>query len=56
MIAVEERDEVVEVVIETVHPNTCCPDCGHADAVAKERKELVVRDVPLRPGKQTWLI
>ena len=56
VIAVDERDEMVEVVIETVSPESCCPHCGHADAVAKERKQLVVRDVPLRPGKQTWLL
>ena len=56
VIASDERDEMVEVVIETVSPEACCPGCGHADAVAKERKQLIVRDVPLRPGKQTWLM
>jgi len=56
VITADERDEMVEVVIETVHPKACCPDCGHVDVIPKERKVLVVRDVPLRPGKQTWLL
>ena len=52
VIAVDERDEMVEVVIETLSPEACCPHCGHADAAAKERKQLVVRDVPLRPSRR----
>jgi hypothetical protein len=54
VIAADERDDVVEVVIETILPAACCPACGHATARAKERRSLLVRD-PLRPGKQTWL-
>jgi transposase len=56
VIATDERDDVVEVVIETILPAACCPDCGHATARAKERRNLLVRDIPLRPGKQTWLL
>lgn len=56
VIASDERDDVIEVVIQTVTSAGCCPDCGHAGAIAKERRSLVVRDVPLRPGKQTWLV
>lgn len=56
VIACDEREDVVEVVIQTTIAAACCPSCGHADAVAKERRALLVRDVPLRPGKQTWLI
>lgn len=56
VIATDERDEVVEVVVETTVPAACCPACGHATAQAKERRTLLVRDIPLRPGKQTWLV
>lgn len=56
VIASDERDDVVEVAVETTTPVACCPDCGHADGRAKERKPLWIRDIPLRPGKQTWLI
>jgi transposase len=56
MIATDERADVIEVVIQTRTAAGCCPDCGHGDAIAKERRPLVVRDVPLRPGKQTWLV
>lgn len=56
VIATDERDDVVEVVIETILPAACCPECGHATARAKERRNLLVRDIPLRPGKQTWLL
>ncbi|HYN36851.1 MAG TPA: transposase family protein [Actinomycetota bacterium] len=56
MIASDERDDAIEVAIETTVPVACCPGCGHAEIVPKERKPLWVRDIPLRPGKQTWLI
>ncbi|MGH8569184.1 MAG: ISL3 family transposase, partial [Gammaproteobacteria bacterium] len=56
VIASDEREDVIEVAIETTSPAACCPGCGHADATPKERKLLWVRDLPLRPGKQTWLI
>jgi transposase len=56
VIASDERDDVIEVVIQTIAAAGCCPDCGHGDAIAKERRALVVRDLPLRPGKQTWLV
>lgn len=56
VIASDEREDVVEVAIETTIPAACCPRCGHADGRAKERKPLWIRDIPLRPGKQTWLI
>jgi transposase len=56
VIACDERDGAIEVAIETLVPLACCPGCGHAEIVAKERKPLWVRDIPLRPGKQTWLI
>jgi transposase len=56
VIASDERDDAVEVVIETELPAACCPDCGCATARAKERRSLWVRDIPLRPGKQTWLV
>jgi transposase len=56
VIAADERDDLVEIVIETVLSAACCPHCGHGTARAKERKRVIVRDVPLRPGKQTWLV
>jgi hypothetical protein len=56
VIASDEREDVIEVAIETTLSAACCPGCGHADATPKERKLLWVRDMPLRPGKQTWLI
>jgi transposase len=56
VIASDEREDLVEVVIETELPAACCPDCGYATARAKERRKLLVRDIPLRPGKQTWLV
>ncbi len=56
VIASDEREDAIEVAIETTSPVACCPGCGHADATPKERKPLWVRDLPLRPGKQTWLI
>lgn len=56
VIACDERDGAIEVAIETIVPLACCPSCGHAEILAKERKPLWVRDLPLRPGKQTWLI
>jgi transposase len=56
VIASDEREDVIEVVIQTIVPAGCCPDCGHADAVPKERRSLLVRDLPVRPGKQTWLV
>ena len=56
VIAFDERDDLVEVVIETLLAAACCPHCGHATARAKERKRVIVRDIPLRPGKQTWLV
>ncbi|MBK5227919.1 MAG: ISL3 family transposase [Actinobacteria bacterium] len=56
VIASDERDDAIEVAIETVLPAACCPGCGHAEIVPKERKPLWMRDIPLRPGKQTWLI
>lgn len=56
VIAADERADVVEVVIETILPAACCLDCGHPTARAKERRNLLVRDIPLRPGKQTWLL
>lgn len=56
VIASDERHDLVEVAVETTTPTACCPHCGHADVKAKERKPLWVRDVPLRPGKQTWLV
>lgn len=52
MIAIDERDEMVEVVIEPVSPEACCPHCGHADAAAKERKQLVVRDAGCAPASR----
>lgn len=56
VIATDEREDVVEVAVETMIPAACCSHCGHADGRAKERKPLWIRDTPIRPGKQTWLI
>jgi transposase len=56
VLAADEREDVVEVVIETVVPANCCRVCGCVDSRPKERKTVCVRDIPLRPGKQTWLI
>lgn len=56
VIASDEREDVLEIVIETKLPAACCPDCGCATVRAKERRKLLVRDIPLRPGKQTWLM
>jgi hypothetical protein len=56
VLAFDEREDVVEVVIETMVAAACCPDCGHGDATPTERRPLVVKDVPLRAGKQTWLV
>lgn len=56
VMACDENDVAVEVAIETTVPVACCPGCGHAEITPKERKPLWVRDIPLRPGKQTWLV
>ena len=31
VMATDERDDVVEVAIETIVPAACCPGCGHGD-------------------------
>lgn len=56
VIAFNEDEAVVEVAVETTIAVACCPHCGHAKAAPKERKALRARDLPIRPGKQTWLI
>jgi transposase len=56
VIASHEREDSLEIVIETETPPRTCPHCRHDVVRAKERKQLWVRDVMLRPAKQTWLL
>jgi hypothetical protein len=43
--AADEREEIVEVAMETTVAAACCPHCAHADGNTKERKPRSIRDV-----------
>jgi transposase len=54
VIAVRERDEVVELEVELERGAGVCPRCGRASVTVKERPVVRIRDLPIA-GRRTHL-